>query len=305
MKDWKFWVQIALVLITLFLAPFLTEEVITKIFGNSLFIVVLVGVAIWVISIVIYKTRKSDFERLIKTIPPELKCYAEARHKEYQYFIKGFKDMRTGKLPKYDYYAILNDSVKRTTQRDLIWACSSCLENEWDENDDNERTLMHNFKSADDRGVFTKRIFILKNNELRPTGSDFSDKTYLPLKNLSSYIKGVDYPYTTSYAIGITDYNNLTQRQQDLLGNGFCAFDFNTPKDTFFIYDTPTETKSSPDLGMGEIIFNESRIEEIRELFNTLTKGKTLKEFVFEKVGDRYVNLNAEAVHFLEENDIS
>jgi hypothetical protein len=310
----EFWVSAGLAVIIALATPFLTKDAVVSILGDKILVIVVFFLLGWSIVLLVRLKKKDttisemDYERIITTIHPNFQTYAKFRLDEIKRFIDGFKSKRTGRLPRFDYYHHLNDNVNLVVKGDAIWACSTFLENEWNSNDDDERTLMRNFRRADERGVETQRIFIFRNERLlKPNapvpGADISDsdfpEDYYTIKNLLPYLKGEVYKCTRSFAIGKTEYEQLTDKQKSLLGDGFCAFYRKMTDDTFFFYDTPTD-EAEKRLGDGEILFDTDIIREIKELFDMIVGSKReLKDYIFDQG-----NANENARTYLSNNGI-
>lgn len=233
------------------------------------------------------KIQLEEVMKLYNTIRPELKSFAKTEMNIFKKKIKRFSDeQRTGKLDQPTYYDSLIDYLKDTKEGDVIWACSTFLDEEWDgDANPREEHLIREFELADQRGVKSIRLFIFnKENEkaLNPPDSNNSSNEFI--ENLLPYLIEEEFPNTFSYAMGQSEYDSLSNEQKKVIGEGFCAFDYaDSNKTNIFIADTVANASnlSNKRVICGEVLVNEDEIKDTRELFNkTKSLRRTLKQYV-------------------------
>jgi hypothetical protein len=222
------------------------------------------------------------------SISYELKPYAEKKLNEFNNSISILmEEQRTGELDKVTYYNSMCRYIDKTHGKDRMWALSVGLAPEWDPNDPFEATLMEKLEEADQRGVKTNRIYIFEDSSIFKTDNN-NAKSYYYLDLLLPYLFNNGYPNTTSYAIGKNVYDNLTDQQKNLMGNGFCAFCYigDSVKDVL-VRDSCVDLGHNNKEIRGEILFNNEEIQKIKNLFDDLTSVIVLlKEFVFSNAND-------------------
>lgn len=233
------------------------------------------------------KIQLEEVMKLYNTIRPELKPFAKAEMYRFKNKIKQFSnEQRTGKLDQPTYYDSLIKYLKDTKEGDVIWACSTFLNEEWDyDANPREEHLIREFKLADKRGVKSKRLFILKKeNEEALNPPDSNDNSNKFIKNLLPYLIKEEFPNTSSYAMGQSEYDSLSNEQTKVIGQGFCAFEYaDTNKTNIFVADTVVNASNSSNKRVicGEVLVNEDEIKDALELFDkTKSLRKTLKEYV-------------------------
>ena len=234
--------------------------------------------------------------RAYREISCELKPFAEKKLEDLNKCITILtKEHRTGELDKVTYYTSMYKYVDKTRENDKMWALSTGLDNEWDTNDPFEARLVQKLKEADQRNVNTSRIYFISNDNIFKTDKN-DPRSYYHLNLLLPYLSETDYPNTTSFAIGKLVYDNLTKQQTELMGRGFCAFDYadESVKDVLVRDIVEQKTKEI----CGEILFDRQEIQKIRKLFDDLTSVRMLlKKYVFD-------NANSDAIVYLQRKGI-
>ena len=235
--------------------------------------------------------------KLYLEIPEQLKPFGRTHLKTFESNIKKLKEeQRTGELSQASYYEYLTGYVRNLKKEDKIWALSSFLDSEWDDNNQFEAALMNEFLLADDRGVETVRLYIFHDESIFKCDEN-NIESFNSLKLLLPYLQDNSYVNTTSYAINRDTYLSLDEDQKKILGLGFCAFDLHE-QDDVLVRDVCADLGNTQEI-RGELVFNPEMIHSIKQIFHIYAKETfLLKQYVKSKC-------NAAGKQFLRDNGVS
>ena len=232
-------------------------------------------------------------------LPEEYKSYGKV-------FLDNFREnmnllvqeKRTGQLDKVDYYNSLRSYLLDLKKGDSVWACSTFLDGEWDETDKEEKLLMQVLLTVDNKGVTTKRLFIVKDLSVFVCETS-QEQDCKAIKNLLKYLDGETYPNTESVAISQEAVEKILNPQQKRLINlGFCAFKYKNDEDKrILVRDSCLDMGDQSDI-QGEIVFNPQIIQKTYEVFEHCCDcASPLKEFIFSNTNQNGVTyLNSKGI---------
>ena len=204
---------------------------------------------------------------------------------------------RSGALSRHDYYGELTKAGDSIVQDQAalgdkfageIWAMTFWQDDELDLSDAYENAWVKKMEYMDNIGIKTRRLCVMKNKKamLRRESVDESVQEFLARLNYYGQSNAVC-KNTSVFAIDSID--TLTVEQQEWIGKGFFATKLSNGE-LRLIRGVSLDNRNATTLG-GEIDFDESRVKEIRHLWERL-----IEESGSQSINDYLWHVSSKAV---------
>lgn len=183
---------------------------------------------------------------------------------------------RSGALSRHDYYVELTkagDSIiqDKTTLNDKftgeIWAITFWQDDELDLSDAYENAWVRKMEHIDSIGIKTRRLCVMKNKKAILKRENVDESVQEFLTRLNYYCQSNAVCKNTS-VFAIDSIDTLTVEQQEWIGKGFFATKLSNGE-LRLIRGVSLDNRNATTLG-GEIDFDETRVKEIRNLWEHL-----------------------------------
>lgn len=197
---------------------------------------------------------------------------------------------RSGALSRHDYYGELTkagDSIiqDHETMGDKftgeIWAMTFWQDDELDLSDAYENAWVKKMEYMDSIGIKTRRLCVMKNKKAMLKREYVDESLKGLLTRLNYYGKSNAVCKNTS-VFAIDSIDTLTVEQQEWIGKGFFATKLSNGE-LRLIRGVSLDNRNSTTLG-GEIDFDESRVKEIRYLWERLIEengNQTINDYLW------------------------